>query len=320
MLVGRSVATLIAGNFGWYSQFWLDFWNTSLPVPILIHVQAQCCLQEPVKWMFFWMSQLLVLALQGVSIGIQQLTIWDTGQLLPSCVMLSSCFFQSCKLTVNPVVSKLKMDKCLDSESGMWLIPEILAVAGVIQIQNVTLWTVFVQLPIFEGCHAVMICSATGSTQHLILWDPSGDPFFLDGCKFLLNCFLWHLFVTGFQVMQFYHGLLKFENTLNNCYSSPDVRHNYITIATHSSLFDEMLPTSDTRVCVQKISDGMGAQNLVMLNPYLLYGSKSLGALVALNRAYITHVKANQEFFMIINFSRLSFSLIQFYHQVVDDP
>jgi hypothetical protein len=57
MLVGRSVATLIAFNFGWYSQFWLDFWNTSLPVPILIHVQAQCCLQEPVKWMFFWMSQ-----------------------------------------------------------------------------------------------------------------------------------------------------------------------------------------------------------------------------------------------------------------------
>jgi hypothetical protein len=81
-----------------------------------------------------------------------------------------------------------------------------------------------------------------------------------------------------------------------------------------------MSPTPDTRVCVQKISDGMGAQNLVMLNSYLLYGSKSLGALVALNRAYITHVKANQELFMIINFSRLSFSLIQFYHQVVDDP
>jgi hypothetical protein len=259
------------------------------------------------------MSQLLVLALKGVS-------IWDIGQLLPFCVMLSRCFFQSCKLTLNPIVNKLKMDKCLDSESGMWLIPEILAVVGVIQIQDVTLWIVFVQLPIFGGCHAVMICSATGSTQHLILWDLGGDPFFLDGCKFLLNCFLWHFFVTVFQVMQFYHGLLKFENNLNNCYSSPDVRHSYITIATPASLFDEMLPTLDTRVFVQKISDGMGAQNLVMPNPYLLSRSKSLGALVALNRTYITHVKANEEFFMIINFSRLSFCLIQFYHQVVDDP
>jgi hypothetical protein len=81
-----------------------------------------------------------------------------------------------------------------------------------------------------------------------------------------------------------------------------------------------MLPTLDSRVLVvQKISDGMGAQNLVMQNPYLLSGSKSLGALVALEQTYITQVKANQEFSLIINFSRLSFYIIQFYHQVVDD-
>jgi hypothetical protein len=63
----------------------------------------------------------------------------------------------------------------------------------------------------------------------------------------------------------------------------------------------------------------MGAQNLVMQNPYLLSGSKSLAALVALEQTYITKVKANQEFSLIINFSRLSFYIIQFYHQVVDD-
>jgi hypothetical protein len=63
----------------------------------------------------------------------------------------------------------------------------------------------------------------------------------------------------------------------------------------------------------------MGAQNLVMQNPYLLSGSKSLAALVALEQTYITKVKANQKFSLIINFSRLSFYIIQFYHQVVDD-
>jgi hypothetical protein len=191
-----------------------------------------------------------VLALQGVLIGIQQLTIWDTGQLLPSLLMLSGCSFQRCKLTVNLVVRKLERDKSFDFESGMWLISEILAATGVIQIQDVTLWSVFVHLQIFRGCHDVMIYSATRSTQHLILWDPGGDPFFLDECKFLLTCFLWRFFVTGFQVMQLYHGLLKFENTLNKCYSSPDVRHSYITIATPASLFDEMLPTLDSRVLV----------------------------------------------------------------------
>jgi hypothetical protein len=63
----------------------------------------------------------------------------------------------------------------------------------------------------------------------------------------------------------------------------------------------------------------MGAQNLVMQNPYLLSGSKSLAALVDVEQTYITKVKANQKFSLIINFSRLSFYIIQFYHQVVDD-
>jgi hypothetical protein len=153
-----------------------------------------------------WMSQLLVLALQGVSIGIQQLTSWDTGHLPPSLLMLSSCSFQRCKLTVNPVVNKLEMDKCLYSESEMWLISEILAAAGVIQIQDVTLWSVFMHLPIFRGCHAVMICSAARYTQHLILWDPGGDPYSLDGCNFFMEFSLLHIAVTSLQVVQFYHG------------------------------------------------------------------------------------------------------------------
>jgi hypothetical protein len=52
------------------------------------------------------------------------------------------------------------------------------AEAGNLQIQDGPLGNVLVQVVTFRGCHTVMICSATTSTQQLMLWDPGGDPYF----------------------------------------------------------------------------------------------------------------------------------------------
>lgn len=209
-------------NASWQSAVWVQSWLMLIGVSVfgikwtnIDRIYASSVWRVPVFHPFY--SPVSIVAL---------IQVWETEQLPPPLSGYQNIFSQSCKLTVHFIVSKLKMEQCLHSESEILLLPEIIeyaihqvlhklqagtignfgvllqpwspfallsywcmfvfgesvqymrhssqlnlegfenqAEAGNLQIQDGPLGNVLVQVVTFRGCHTVMICSATTSTQ-----------------------------------------------------------------------------------------------------------------------------------------------------------